>query len=120
MNKTNGAQFIESGEEMPDSRFRTLSGKYAGELNVAKWLPRLAFIQEGLFRAEISNASGVTLFLLPTVNLELRPKLLSDLKPGTRIISHRFHLGDWKPRRVAEVSGHKIYYWVVPDVWGCA
>jgi hypothetical protein len=75
---------------------------------------RVSFIQEDIFRAEISDASVVTLFLLPGVNLELRPKLLSELKPGSRVISHRFHLGDWKPQRIAEVRGDRIYCCVVP------
>lgn len=81
---------------------------------------RVSFIQEDIFRAEISDASVVTLFLLPGVNLELRPKLLSELKPGSRVISHRFHLGDWKPQRIADVRGDRIYCCVVPTDQGVA
>lgn len=76
---------------------------------------QVTFIQEDFFRANFSNASVVTMFLLPTVNLELRSKLLSQLAPGTRIVSHRFHLGNWKPRSVTEVRRDKIYCWVVPE-----
>jgi hypothetical protein len=57
--------------------------------------------------------------LLPSINLKLRPKLLSELKPGTRIVSHNYDMGDWKPEKVVtvdlgEFNEHRIYYWVVP------
>jgi SAM-dependent methyltransferase len=68
-----------------------------------------------LFDADIHNASVVALYLLPDVNLRLRPKLLKDLKPGTRIVSHDFHMGDWKPDKQALVDvGSKIYLWTIP------
>jgi SAM-dependent methyltransferase len=68
-----------------------------------------------LFAADIHNATVVTLYLLPDVNLRLRPKLLKDLKPGTRIVSHDFHMGDWKPdkHQMVDASSH-IYLWTVP------
>jgi hypothetical protein len=52
---------------------------------------------------------------LPEINLKLRPKLLSELKPGTRIVSHAFDMGDWKPDQTLTVEGKTIYYWVVPE-----
>ncbi|ACK72484.1 putative RNA methylase [Gloeothece citriformis PCC 7424] len=77
---------------------------------------RVQFIEQDLFQTDISEATVVTLYLLSTVNLRLRPKLLTELKPGTRIVSHAFNMGDWKPEKVVEVNGNsKIYYWVVPE-----
>jgi hypothetical protein len=75
---------------------------------------RVRFIQGDLFDADLSDASVVTLYLLPGVNLKLRPKLLSELKPGTRIVSHSFNMGDWEPVDTAEVDGATVYLWVVP------
>ncbi|MFB3776972.1 MAG: cyclopropane-fatty-acyl-phospholipid synthase family protein [Bryobacteraceae bacterium] len=69
---------------------------------------------EDLFEADIKEASVVTLYLLTSLNLKLRPKLWSDLKPGTRIVSHSFDMGDWKPEKEMVVSGHTIYLWRVP------
>jgi len=68
-----------------------------------------------LFAADIHNATVVALYLLPDVNLRLRPKLLKDLKPGTRVISHDFHMGDWKPDKHALVDARSnIYLWRIP------
>jgi SAM-dependent methyltransferase len=67
-----------------------------------------------LFEADIKEASVVTLYLLTSLNIKLRPKLLRDLKPGTRIVSHSFDMGDWKPEKEMVVSGHTIYLWRVP------
>lgn len=73
------------------------------------------FRQQDLFETDFSDATVVTLYLLPAVNLKLRPKILSELKPGTRIVSHAFDMGDWKPEKVVEVDGRTVYYWVVPE-----
>jgi ribosomal protein L11 methylase PrmA len=79
---------------------------------------RVTFLQEDIFTANIRPASVVTLYLLPDVNLKLKPKLLRDLRPGTRVVSHNYDMGDWKPEKVVKlmVSGteHTIYFWVVP------
>lgn len=75
---------------------------------------RVRFIQGNLFEADISEASVVTLYLLDSLNERLRPKLLRDLKPGTRIVSHAFRMGDWKPEQTATVHGNMIYFWTVP------
>jgi hypothetical protein len=60
----------------------------------------------------------VTMYLLPDVNLKLRPRLLAELRAGTRIVSHAFSMGDWKPRREVEVGdppgNTPVYLWVVP------
>ena len=57
----------------------------------------------------------VTLYLLPSLNQKLRPKLLRDLKPGTRIVSHAFLMGDWEPEEQRDVEGSMIYLWTVPQ-----
>jgi len=78
------------------------------------------FEENDLFEADIHEATVVTLFLLPNVNLKLRPKLLKDLKPGTRIVSNTFDMGDWKPEKQATVGeqatylSHTLYLWTVP------
>jgi SAM-dependent methyltransferase len=78
---------------------------------------KVKFLQQDLFETDIREATVVTLFPLPEVNLRLRPKLLSDLKPGTRVVSHNFGIGNWTPLRTLNVrvpQEHTIYYWVVP------
>ena len=72
------------------------------------------FRQEDLFRANFREATVVTLYLLPDLNVKLRPKLLAELKPGARIISHQFDMGTWKPEKRVEPSGRTIYLWTVP------
>jgi SAM-dependent methyltransferase len=84
---------------------------------------KVAFYQRDLFATDLSDATVITMYLLPRVNLELRPKLL-DLKPGTRLVSHDFSMDDWKPDTHVQMevkekyggSGGKsdIYFWVVP------
>ena len=73
------------------------------------------FRQEDLFKADFREATVVTLYLLPDLNLKLRPRLLADLKPGTRIVSHQFDMGDWKPVKKLESNGRTVYFWVVPE-----
>jgi SAM-dependent methyltransferase len=75
---------------------------------------RVRFLNEDLFQADISEATVVTLYLLPSLNLKLLPKLLSDLKPGTRIVSHAFDMGSWKPQQTLNVGGSTIYFWIIP------
>src|SRR3954451_20138622 len=72
------------------------------------------FRQEDLFKAKFSDASVVTLYLLPDLNVKLRPRLLAELKPGTRIVSHQFDMGTWKPEQKVELNGRTIYLWTVP------
>jgi len=81
---------------------------------------RVKFIQQNLFDADIREATVVTLYLLPSVNLRLRPKLLEQLKPGARIVSHSFDMGDWKPDKEIEYNGRKLYLWVIKPQSGNA
>jgi hypothetical protein len=80
---------------------------------------RVQFLQQDLFKTDLRKATVVMLYLLPDVNLRLRPTLLRDLKPGTRIVSHEFNMGDWKPEQMVEVQGpnreHTVYLWIVPE-----
>ncbi|HEY9737375.1 MAG TPA: methyltransferase domain-containing protein [Trichocoleus sp.] len=76
---------------------------------------QVEFRQEDLFETDFSEATVVTLYLLPELNLRLRPKLLTELEPGTRIVSHDFDMGNWEPDQVVEVNGRTVYAWVVPE-----
>jgi len=75
---------------------------------------RVKFVVQDLFKTDIKEATVVTLYLLPDVNLRLRPKLWSDLKPGTRVVSHAFDMGDWQPEKTTSVDGRTIYFWTIP------
>ncbi len=83
----------------------------------ARVADRTRFLQQDIFEADISEATVVTLYLSPEVNLRLRPKLLA-LPPGSRIVSHDFPIGDWKPERVVNFKGpertHVLSLWIVP------
>ena len=82
---------------------------------------KVKFMQQDLFETDIKEATVVTLYLLPEVNMRLRPKLLADLKPGTRVVSHNYDMGDWKPLQTITLKvpeEHTIYYWVVPPKTG--
>ena len=73
------------------------------------------FRREDLFQADFKEATVVTLYLLPDLNVKLRPRLLAELKPGTRIVSHQFDMGDWKPEKRLEVNGRVVYFWTIPE-----
>jgi len=75
----------------------------------------IKFRNEDLFEANISEASVVTLYLLPSLNLKLRPKLWNDLKVGTRIVSHAFDMGDWTPEQELEVDGRRVFFWTITE-----
>lgn len=81
---------------------------------VAQVEDKVTFRQEDLFKTDFSEASVVTLYLLDTLNEKLRPRLLAELKPGTRIVSHAFRMGDWEPEKSEDVNGRMIYFWTVP------
>ena len=75
----------------------------------------MQFVRGDLFDADIHEASVVMLYLLPDVNVKLRPKLLNDLRVGTRIVSHSFGMGDWEADRTMEEKGRVIRLWTVTE-----
>ncbi len=75
---------------------------------------KVRFFQQDLFKTDISKATVMMLYLWPDVNLRLRPRLLANLKPGTRVVSHSHKMGDWKADQVSEAGGHTLYAWVIP------
>ena len=76
---------------------------------------RVQFFQQDLFETDISKATVVMLYLWPEVNLKLRPKLLRELKPGTRVVSHSHDMGSWRHDQTMRTSdGHRVYSWVIP------
>ena len=70
-------------------------------------------IQGDVFKEDFSKASVVTMYLLPELNLRLRPTIL-NMKPGTRVTSHQFTMGDWEPDETAEIDYRSAYLWIVP------
>ena len=75
---------------------------------------KVRFIEGDLFEADLSKATVISLYLLPSLNLRLRPTLLK-LKPGTRIVSHAFDMGEWQPEQTIDVDGATVYRWTVPE-----
>jgi tRNA G37 N-methylase Trm5 len=80
----------------------------------AKVADRVRFLNQDLFESDLGEATVVTLYLLPRLNLKLRPKLLAELKPGTRVVSHGFDMGDWQPERTVMVGDTAIHLWRIP------
>jgi SAM-dependent methyltransferase len=80
---------------------------------------RVTFLEQDLFATDVRPATVVALFLSPDVNLRLRPKLLRELRPGTRVVSHQFDMGDWRPERTIDVTAlspaRRVFLWRVPD-----
>lgn len=72
------------------------------------------FMEGDLLEADFSQATVVTLYLLDLVNVQLRPRLLDELRPGTRIVSHAFNMGDWKADERESMSSINLYKWIVP------
>lgn len=81
---------------------------------------QILFMQENIFDTNFSKASVITMYLLPSINKKLRPQLLKELEPGTRIVSHSFNMGDWQPDKKVEMNpenssrSHTVYYWIIP------
>ncbi len=84
------------------------NARKAGVANLVK------FRQEDLFEANFREATVVTLYLLPDLNVKLRPRLWNELKPGTRIVSHQFDMAEWQPEKRVELGGRTIYFWTIP------
>lgn len=75
---------------------------------------RVQFRRQDLFDTPLREADVVTLYLLPAVNLRLRPRLLTELRAGTRVVSHNFRMGDWRPDSEREIGASHVYLWIVP------
>jgi hypothetical protein len=87
------------------------SVKNAKEAGVAE---RVKFLEEDFFTADLSSATVVTIYLLPELNERLIPKFLDELKPGAKIVSHRWEMGKWKPDLTLKGYGTTVYLWVLP------
>jgi SAM-dependent methyltransferase len=83
----------------------------ARKANVAD---KATFDVKNLFETSIKDANVLTMYLLPGVNLQLRPRILDEMKPGSRIVSHAFNMGDWAPDVAENVDGRNVYFWLVP------
>lgn len=90
--------------------------EYAGDAGVEHLVD---FVEDDIFTADFHEATVVTLYLLESINIQLRPELLRQLRPGTRIVSHAFNMGDWKADEQVDLSGISIYKWVVPARAAC-
>jgi SAM-dependent methyltransferase len=77
---------------------------------------RVLFVEGNLFETDFSRASVVTMYLLNSVNMKLRPGLLENLKPGTRVISYYFNMNEWKPDKKIEVNMSDVFFWVIPAI----
>jgi hypothetical protein len=75
---------------------------------------KVRFIQGDLFNADLRDATAVTLYLLRSVNLRLRPKLLAELRPGTPVVSHDFDMGDWEADEHVQLEGDDVFLWIIP------
>lgn len=74
---------------------------------------KVTIINGDIFKEDFSKATVITLYLLPTLNMQLRPTILK-MKPGTRIVAHAFHMGDWEPDEAFQADGREGYLWIVP------
>lgn len=97
-----------------------LVAKSRAKAKAAGVADRVEFRKQDLFKTNVSDATVVALYLWPEINVKLRPKLLRQLDPGDRIVSHDFRMGDWEPDRVVDAGQDKtgtatIYLWIVPE-----
>jgi SAM-dependent methyltransferase len=99
------AMGIEYNPEMVE-----LSTRNASKEGVAG---KAKFAKADIFETDFTQATVVTMYLLPGLNIKLRPKLL-DMKPGTRIVSHQFNMDDWQPDETTNIDGRRAYFWLVP------
>ena len=106
--KTYGARGV--GIDIDPQRIREANEN----LKAAAVGDKVRFLNQDLFTTDISEATVVTLYLLPSLNLKLLPKLNRELKPGTRIVSHAFDMGSAKPLETLNVNGRTIYFWTIP------
>src|SRR5918999_2900139 len=98
------------GIDIDPERIReaTENARKAGVSNLVE------FRQEDLFKADFREATVITLYLLPDLNVKLRTRLWEEMKPGKRIVSHQFDMGTWKPEKRLESNGRVVYFWTIP------
>ncbi|MFC1651202.1 class I SAM-dependent methyltransferase [Candidatus Latescibacterota bacterium] len=102
---TIGVGFDIDPQRIADSRKNAFSSNVIGNVR---------FYEQDFFLADISDATVLTLYLLTSINLKLRPKIFDELKPGTRVVSHNYGMGDWKPDKSKDIGSHSVNFWVVP------
>jgi ubiquinone/menaquinone biosynthesis C-methylase UbiE len=83
-------------------------------LSKARVGDRVRFVNADLFETDLSDATVITLYLLPELNLKLLPKLLKEVKPGTRVVSHAFDMGSWRPQQTLKVGTRVVHFWTIP------
>ena len=81
----------------------------------AKVEDKVTFVEGDLFNFDFSKADVLTLYLLPEVNLKIKPKILAEMNPGSRVVSHAFSMGDWEPDNQITVDEKTVYLWIIPD-----
>jgi SAM-dependent methyltransferase len=99
------AQGIEYNPDMVDLANKSAQSQGVGD--------KVKFVKADIFESDFSQATVITMYLLPGLNLKLRPKLL-DMKPGTRLASHQFTMDDWEPDETTMMDGRRAYLWIVP------
>jgi len=75
---------------------------------------RVRFVEQNFFASDIREATVMLIYLFPDINIRLRAKFLSEMKPGSRLVSNAFDMGDWRPDNSASIGGQRVYYWVIP------
>jgi ubiquinone/menaquinone biosynthesis C-methylase UbiE len=75
---------------------------------------RVRFVEQNFFESNVREATVMLIYLFPDVNIKLRAKFLKEMKPGSRLVSHAFDMGDWKPDNSASIRAQRVYYWVIP------
>jgi SAM-dependent methyltransferase len=75
---------------------------------------RVRFVEQNFFESDVREATVMLIYLFPDVNIKLRAKFLNEMKPGSRLVSHAFDMGDWKPDNMASIRTQRVYLWVIP------
>ncbi|MGZ8312667.1 MAG: class I SAM-dependent methyltransferase [Allosphingosinicella sp.] len=106
--RSHGARGL--GVEIDPGRIREAEANARG----ARVNNKVQFRRQDLFETPLNEADVLTLYLTPEVNLRLRPRILSQMRPGSRVVSHDFDMGDWRPEARRQVGSATLYLWVVP------
>jgi SAM-dependent methyltransferase len=106
--RSHGARGL--GVDIDPARIREAEGN----ARAARVNDRVSFRRQDLFATPLQDADVVTLYLTQAVNLRLRPRILSQMRPGTRVVSHDYDMGDWRPDQRQRIGDDNIYLWLVP------